>query len=58
MPFQLGAPELIIILVIIMLLFGVGKLPQVSNAIGKSLREFRKGQSGESNDKVVEPKAE
>ncbi len=58
MPFHLGAPELIIILVIIMLLFGVGKLPQVGNAIGKSLREFRKGQSGESNDKVVVPKAE
>ena len=37
----LGAPELIIILVIIILLFGVGKLPEVGSALGKGLREFR-----------------
>jgi sec-independent protein translocase protein TatA len=42
MPFDVGAPELIIILVIIMLLFGVGKLPEVGGAIGKGIREFRK----------------
>ena len=39
-----GPMELIIILVIVMMIFGIGKLPQVGNAIGKSLREFRKGQ--------------
>ena len=38
-----GPMELIIVLVIVMLIFGVGKLPQVGNAIGRSLREFRKG---------------
>jgi len=37
----LGAPELIIILVIIVLIFGVGKLPEVGSALGKGLREFR-----------------
>ncbi len=37
----LGAPELIIILVIIILIFGVGKLPEVGSALGKGLREFR-----------------
>jgi len=46
MPFRIGVPELIIILVVIMIIFGVGKLPQVSGAIGKGLKEFRKGQSG------------
>ena len=37
----LGAPELIIILVIIILIFGVGKLPEVGSAFGKGIREFR-----------------
>lgn len=44
---SIGFPELIIILVIVLVIFGVGKLPQVGGALGKSLREFRKAQSGE-----------
>ena len=44
MPFHVGPTELIIVLVIIMIIFGVGKLPQVGAALGKGLREFRKGQ--------------
>ena len=40
----LGAPELLIILVIIMLFFGVGKLPEVGRALGKSIRAFKEGQ--------------
>jgi len=46
MPFRIGPTELIIILVIIMLVFGVGRLPEVGRAIGKGLREFRKARSG------------
>ena len=42
----LGVPELIILLVIIIIVFGVGRLPEVGGAIGKSLREFRKATSG------------
>lgn len=38
----LGFPELIILLVIVVLIFGVGRLPEVGGAIGKSIREFRK----------------
>ena len=38
----LGAPELMIILVIIILFFGAGKLPQVGSALGKGIKEFRK----------------
>ena len=43
MPFVrgFGPLELIIILVIVMMIFGVGKLPQVGNAMGKALREFK-----------------
>lgn len=42
----IGATEGIIILVVILIVFGVGKLPQVGGAIGKGLREFRKGKAG------------
>ena len=37
----LGLPELAIILVIVVLIFGVGRLPEVGGAIGKGIREFR-----------------
>ncbi len=47
MPFRMGPTELIIILVIVMLIFGVGRLPQIGGALGKSMREFRKSQSEE-----------
>ena len=47
MPFRIGPWEIGLILVIILIVFGVGKLPQVGGAIGKGLREFRKGQRGD-----------
>jgi len=40
--FGLGLPELIIILVIILMVFGVGKLPEIGGAIGKGIRGFKK----------------
>jgi TatA/E family protein of Tat protein translocase len=45
MPFNLGAPELIIILVIALLVLGPGKLPEVGASVGKAIREFRKASS-------------
>ena len=53
MPFRMGLWEIGLILLIILLVFGVGKLPQVGSAIGKGLREFRKGQSGESDEAEI-----
>ena len=47
MPFRFGPWEIGLILVIILIVFGVGKLPQVGGAIGKGIRAFRKAQSGE-----------
>ncbi len=47
MPFHMGPWEIGLILLIIVIIFGVGKLPQVGGAIGKGLRSFRKAQSGE-----------
>ena len=42
MPFGIGPLELVIVLVIVMLIFGVGKLSDIGGALGKSIREFRK----------------
>ena len=39
----LGAPELIIILLIVMLIFGGSKLPKLARSLGESSKEFRKG---------------
>ncbi len=50
MPFRMGPGEIGLILLIILIIFGVGKLPQIGGAIGKGIREFHKGQSGEGDD--------
>ena len=50
-----GPLEIGLIVVIILIVFGVGKLPQVGGAIGKGLRSFRKAQSGE--DELDEDKS-
>ena len=47
---DLGAPELIIILAIVLLLFGGRKLPQLSRSLGESMREIRKGLSGDGQN--------
>lgn len=39
---QLGPTELIIVLVLVIIIFGAGKLPEVGGALGKSIKEFRK----------------
>jgi sec-independent protein translocase protein TatA len=52
---HIGGWELILILVVILIVFGVGKLPQVGEALGKGMRAFRKGQSGEAIEEEEEP---
>ncbi len=47
---RMGPWEIALIVVIILIVFGVGKLPQVGGAIGKGLRSFRKGQRGDLDD--------
>jgi sec-independent protein translocase protein TatA len=42
MPFDIGPLELTLVLVIVAMVFGVGKLPEVFGAVGKGIREFRK----------------
>jgi sec-independent protein translocase protein TatA len=47
---RLSAWEIAIILIIVLIVFGVGKLPQVGGAIGKSIREFKRAQRGEDEE--------
>jgi sec-independent protein translocase protein TatA len=47
---RFGPWEIVLILVIVLIIFGVGKLPQVGNAIGKGIRAFKRGQSGEEDE--------
>lgn len=47
----LGTPELIVILVILVLLFGAAKLPKLAKSIGESMKELKKGAQDDTNDK-------
>jgi sec-independent protein translocase protein TatA len=59
---QFGVPELLIILVIIILLFGVGRIGKVAGELGKGIKSFKDGLQGENKNesaeenKTVEPK--
>ncbi len=55
--FNLGPTELIIILVIVLIVFGVGRLPEIGGALGKSIREFRQS-SADENKKETKEEAE
>ncbi|MBN2705786.1 MAG: twin-arginine translocase TatA/TatE family subunit [Deltaproteobacteria bacterium] len=49
--FGIGIPELVIILIIILIIFGTGKLPEIGGALGKGIRNFRKA-SHEKPDEI------
>ena len=48
--FRLGGMEWIIILVIVVLLFGPGRIGKISGELGRSIKAFREGLSGDDND--------
>jgi sec-independent protein translocase protein TatA len=48
--FGLGTQELIIILILVLFIFGAGKLPQVGGALGKGLRNFKQGIKDDETD--------
>ena len=51
--FGLGIPELLIILVVVFLIFGAGKLPQIGSGLGKALRNFKNSVSGKDEIDVT-----
>jgi sec-independent protein translocase protein TatA len=53
--FGLGLPELLIILVIVVLLFGAGRLPQIGSGIGEGIKNFRKSMKDDKNEVDVTP---
>jgi sec-independent protein translocase protein TatA len=51
----LGTPELIVIVLVIFLLFGATRLPQLAKALGQSKKAFREGiEEGERDDRKLE----
>ncbi|MEK6725662.1 MAG: twin-arginine translocase TatA/TatE family subunit [Deltaproteobacteria bacterium] len=56
--FGLGIPELLIILVLVLVVFGAGKLPDIGSGLGKAIKGFKKASSGEDEIDVTPKKDE
>ena len=52
---DLGIGELLIVLLIVLLIFGVGRISKVAQELGRSIRAFREGLEGEAEDKTGAP---
>ena len=53
--FGLGPPELLLLLVIVLVIFGAGKIPQIGSGLGKGIRNFRKAVKGEEEGETTPP---
>ena len=56
--FGIGMPELIIILVIMLVIFGAGKLPEIGAGLGKGIKGFKKAINNEDEIDITPPKEE
>jgi sec-independent protein translocase protein TatA len=50
MPFGIGLPEILIFLVVVLLLFGASRVPEIGRSMGKGMREFKDAVSGRDDD--------
>jgi sec-independent protein translocase protein TatA len=69
MPFGIGFPELVIFLIVVLLLFGAKRVPEIGKSVGKGMREFKDAVTGrderpprlpeapEDEERVAEPAA-
>ena len=53
MPFGVSLPELIILLLVLLLVFGAKRLPEMGRSLGKGMREFKDSVSGKDDDEPV-----
>jgi len=57
--FGIGLPELIVIMVVALVVFGPSRLPEIGSALGKGIRDFKKGfEGGEDDSNTIETKPE
>jgi sec-independent protein translocase protein TatA len=57
MPGWIGLPELIVLLVVLLLIFGPKRLPEMGRSLGKGMREFKDSITGKGDDDDDEPVA-
>jgi sec-independent protein translocase protein TatA len=58
MPGNIGLPEILVVLVIALIIFGPKRLPELGKSLGKGIREFRGSISGDNDDEDDKPELE
>lgn len=51
---NIGLPEILIILLVVLLLFGAKKIPELAKGLGRGIKEFKKGASEDDNEKTAD----
>ncbi|MBN1813857.1 MAG: twin-arginine translocase TatA/TatE family subunit [Anaerolineae bacterium] len=58
MPFKIGWPELVLVLVIVLIVFGVGRLGKLGKELGEGISSFRQGLKGDQEEEGAEETTE